>query len=745
MSIPMQSFNFNHLSVKDLVEARDMFHVHLMNKKNVVATAIGRYLIRMSEIDANGVHKAPKEGGKQLARPPRTLENSVVMDISWPCILVFVKQWETEKSLSDVNAQDVVPKTIYMPDGRIVPVCVVEAPKSEVTDDAVNVSKLHFPVNLIGGGFPLYIRSQGVNRVATLGCVVTDGHKYYALTNRHVTGQGVEPVYAVMGGKETLIGQTSGRSIGKIRFSDLYDGWRSDNIFVGCDAGLIEIEDITQWKTDVIDIGTMGELYDLNTLNIALSLIAEHPVKGGKRQPSLTGNVVAYGAYSNLVKGEIAALFYRYRSVGGVEYVSDFLISGRDGSSLKMHHGDSGALWHLEVPAEGNTTDYQPIALHWGQHEFIQKQQNEGYTFSLSTCLSNICRELDIELVRGWNLDNDYSWGKTGHYKIAARACEIVSNRKLSKLLMANQQNISFTDDGMLAGEMKEAKWGQFCALADVPDIIWRMTRKADEANHFADMDQSNPDVMDGKTLLDICKKTDGIDIDVWNEYYQALEAVDSNQSPDKRGALPFRVWQAFNLMVEYLKAGKVAEFICVGGTVSHYLGDACQPLHVSYLHHGHPGNEDEKKVHSVYETNMMDRYMQELLDGVNQKFSTPQTYTTYGTGKEAAVAVVKLMRKVVTNILPPEDIIDVYNQTDGRGRIDNMWNELGKKTIDCVAAGCLNLALFWESAWEAGEGDKLKAADLQAIDQQTLMDLYMTFSFFPSFKLKDPKYKQAL
>lgn len=48
-------------------------------------------------------------------------------------------------------------------------------------------------------------------------------------------------------------------------------------------------------------------------------------------------------------------------------------------------------------------------------------------------------------------------------------------------------------------------------------------------------------------------------------------------------------------------------------------------------------------------------------------------------------------------------------------------------------------------AALEAGEGDKLKAADLEAIDQQTLMNLYMTFSFFPSFKLKDPRYKEAL
>jgi len=40
------SRNFSSLSLKDLIEARDLFHYHLLNKKNVVATALGLYLIR---------------------------------------------------------------------------------------------------------------------------------------------------------------------------------------------------------------------------------------------------------------------------------------------------------------------------------------------------------------------------------------------------------------------------------------------------------------------------------------------------------------------------------------------------------------------------------------------------------------------------------------------------------------------------------------------------------------------------
>ena len=40
-----KKFDFKIISIKDLIEARDTFYAHLINKRNVVATAIGRYLI----------------------------------------------------------------------------------------------------------------------------------------------------------------------------------------------------------------------------------------------------------------------------------------------------------------------------------------------------------------------------------------------------------------------------------------------------------------------------------------------------------------------------------------------------------------------------------------------------------------------------------------------------------------------------------------------------------------------------
>src|SRR4029079_6824807 len=93
-SSPGSHHYFMNLSVKDLLEARDMFHVHLMNKKNVVATAIGRSLIRKSDLRNGQYH--PR---KTFPRKARTLDSSVVCDFSWPCVLVFIEEWMDESRL----------------------------------------------------------------------------------------------------------------------------------------------------------------------------------------------------------------------------------------------------------------------------------------------------------------------------------------------------------------------------------------------------------------------------------------------------------------------------------------------------------------------------------------------------------------------------------------------------------------------------------------------------------------------
>ena len=56
-STPLLAHDFRSLTVRDLLDARDQFHVHLANKANVFSTAIGLYLIRTS--DPNSRREAP--------------------------------------------------------------------------------------------------------------------------------------------------------------------------------------------------------------------------------------------------------------------------------------------------------------------------------------------------------------------------------------------------------------------------------------------------------------------------------------------------------------------------------------------------------------------------------------------------------------------------------------------------------------------------------------------------------------
>ena len=802
---------FSHLSIKDLVEARDQFHVHLMNKKNVVATAIGRYLIRRADIDKHGNYHPPADSSKP--RPTRTLENSVVIDISWPCVLVFVNQWEHRADLVKQTGDNVVPKTIYMPDGRVVPVCIVEAPQEEFDDDEVDPHRLRFPDNLIGGGFPLLMHSQGIDWVATVGCVVADGHRYYALTNKHVTGDGGEQVYSRFGADQRRIGIASGRTLGKLPFSRLYDSWNSSNVYVNCDVGLVEIDDLNRWKTDVVQLGEFGELYDLNTQNIDLNLIAEHAILD-REDTSLNGKVVGYGAVTGRMEGEIRALFYRYKSVGGRDYVSDFLISGRNGKNLKVQHGDSGTLWLLETPREDDDApakpkgskkskkssdskaeepkiDLRPIALHWGQHKFVDGKTQSRSTYSLATCLSNVCRELEVELIRDWNISLDYSWGKVGHYTIGTFAVTAIQNlatdagagiTKLKHLMTSNLDNISFPEGKVnadIAAKNNPAlstnpKEG-FCPLADVPDIIWKQSRKnpwgrqGDEnPNHYADADA--PTIPNGYNLYKTCASKAELTVKVWTDYYEKIDkdAIGLGDGTISQGLICFRVWQIFDYMVDALKKKKNPKyFIFAAGVLAHYVGDACQPLHSSYMSNGDPRDNEMidytakrdspagskhphqkgdvyKKlfnpgagVHSAYEDAMVDDNIADILKSVsailgnksNPLYGEP---IPIGSGQEAGFAVLQLMQKTQEDIAP-KDIVELYKKIKGDSDVSaRLFEEFGEATGKCMARGCIYLAAIWKAAWVAGGGEGT-ISSVAAVDPDDLSSLYADRDELPS------------
>lgn len=757
---------FNLLSLLDLLEARDLFHIHLMHKANVVATAVGRYLIRSDEPWPNSSKEFSEQSKRDQHRikPARTLANSEVRPYSWPCILVFVDEWiERDKFGTDENpSNDLLPKAIYMPDGRVVPVCVVKADIEEAVQPTAG--EFTFPSNLIGGGYPVIADVQGQQKVASIGCLVSDGHLTYALTNRHVSGEPGEKVYSILDGVHVEIGHSSERQLTRMLFQEVYSGWPGKNVYLNLDIGLIEINDRTQWTAQVFDIGQMGKLADLSINNISLKLI-DCPVR-------------AFGCASKQMYGQIYALFYRYKQVGGFEYMADFLIGPRraetNGSSERpaqpnlpfaINPGDSGTLWLLDTGDD--KAGLMPLAILWGSHEFVATIGSERTrtSYALATCLSTVCNLLNVDVVRGWNIGHPERWGEMGHYTIGAKACGLLKNPNLRTLMLANLTNIGF-DDGMLrAGKFKhksdpDPQNPAYVPLADVADNVWRPDRKdpekkpfarpEDENNHFADMDQVGFGEFEDQTLLDVCEDVNNVDPEVWVRFYESLKGHHLGRiSP---GALPFRVWQIYEAMVEFVSEGKVNEFVCAAGLLAHYVGDACQPLHVSHLHHGDPQPGDTKKirdekkaVHSVFETTMLNNFRDEgqngstgLIDRINQRLNGKKAKADVVGGRAAAAAVIELMRQTVER-LPPEDIVAAF-PLDEKPSVQaaTLWEKFRLETTDCIANGCLRLASFWESAWKEGQGNQIAASKLITIPQKKLQKLYQDSDFLKSVALDE-------
>jgi hypothetical protein len=756
-SFQTEGTDFAHLSLKNLVDARDMFHIHLMRHPNVVATAIGRYRIRKTD-------SWPNDKKKQKGTGVRRLDNSEVRPYSWPSILVFVSKWEDPKAFAS-NPEDMVPATIFMPDGSRVPICVIEAPKEHVTPIAAIT--VNHPLNNIGPGDPIIADVQGQRYAATIGCLVSDGHTTYALTNRHVTGGEGEEVRAILNGEEQRIGVSSGKQLTRMPLSTIYPHLEAQDTFVNLDIGLIELDDIHSWTAKIPGIGVAGPMADFSSVNLSLNLIGCH-VRG-------------VGAASGTMLGEIHGLFYRYKTGGGFEYVSDIFIGPRTSGDIVTAKapsipfstlpGDSGTLWLLEPrttakPAKSNgkpvpDQQYLPLAVQWGRQMLYSAEKAPPQGFALATLLSRACALLEVDPIRDWNLDQADTWGALGHFSIATRAQVALSANfpKLKALIRRHEEIISHSEAALLEGKFKGMGTADFVPLADVPDFYWKMkiakqgfAREFEGANHFADMDQERPD---GKTLLDLTKSDAWIDSDKWQEFYSEIVDLESNKkiAVGRRGLLPFRVWQIFDAMSGYARDGKAGQFVCAGGVLAHYVGDACQPLHISYMHNGDPlqtvehvitrGKNEGKVVermlgegvHAAYEDDMIFHFREKILNGLKHtdKVKKSELLTS---GFDAAKAMIAMMR-LTHKSLPPSKLVQTYASVGkgGKAASEALWEKFGTKTINTMQAGAHLLALLWESAWAAGDGNKNVKGQL-TLTRKAAMKIVANEKFLPSMTI---------
>jgi hypothetical protein len=740
MDLLANQTNFKSLSLKDLLEARNLYHWTLINKANVIGTAVGLYLIRKS--DPWPKQKSHEnDPSERRSKGVRTFENSEVRPYSWPCILVLVRDWldATEFGRGGLDPDRMVPRTLYLPDGRAAPVCVVAVEPAEAVSGAP--ADVRWPESYIGGGCPIIAEVQGVERSASVGCLVSDGHKLYALTNRHVSGEPGSIVKARVRGNLIEVGRASEKQLTRELFSTVFPEFPGRRTYLTLDIGLIEVDNVNDWSSQPYGLEEkVGDVADFNELNLGLQLI-DQPVR-------------AFGAASGALDGRIKALFYRHKSMAGYDYISEFLIAPKDGQ-IQTRPGDSGTVWHLKTMV-GRDRDHltpllRPMAVEWGGQSLLGSG-GQRFNFALATGLSTACQLLDVDLVRDHNTGPNPYWGQTGHYSIATVAISSVQNPNLRAFLLANVERISFRPDQLSPEEIRQKlSGGDFVELADTPDLVWKKTPDRvpggrdvaqnsgpEHPTHYADIDE--PDAK-GQTLRDLTLADKAkMDVAVWSNWYVANGKTQARS----QGLLPFRVWQFFDEMVRALRAGEADRFLCAAGIVSHYVGDASQPLHGSYFSDGYRDPQDPhaktwpgKGVHSTYEDKMIDRHSEELLSRIGPEAAAfGGQIPRIADGRDAAFATVVLMSQVA-EILPPATLCDEYIRLGGGSSarvVDGLWEAFGKETAQVMGAGARYLATIWDAAYAVAASPL--PADAGVISERTLAAIYQDNSFVPSLTL---------
>jgi hypothetical protein len=731
-----KSQDYSKLSLADLITARDQFHLHLMQKANVVGTAVGLYLIRKT--DPYPQKKRPLRTGERsdagtAPKPARTLGNSEVRNYSWPAVLVFVSKWEHKTQFGGgrrYSPTDFVPEAIYLPDGRTVPICVVEAPLVTSLPTPFDPDNLDSGGEFLQPGDAIIAEVQGEQHVATIGCLLSDGHKTYALTNRHVAGACGEPLYAFRDGQKILVGTSSEKQIGRIPFQRIYENWAGKQVYLNVDVGLVELDNKTQWSPAVRRIGELGPLADIGPHNLSLNAI--------------DCAVQACGSSGGVIEGRIAALFFRYKAVGGFEYIADYLIGSSSEKPLNIQPGNSGMVWSIK----SNESDQRPmpLAVQWGGSVFDSDSQK--LPFALASNLSTICRLLEVEVVRSWELAGFEYWGPVGHYTVGWLACNQITDPALRKLMLANQKYI-----GMYYGKNPPnlSVPSNFKQLADVPDTVWKSARGNNEkCTHYADLDYSKNG---GPNLDQLTPNVASLKPQTWRDYYDSINWKTVN----KRGLLPFRVWQFYKNLVAFVKAKKVDEFVTAAGILAHYVGDACQTLHSSYLTDGDPfrnpdGSPSNKELglgkgyagglHTAYESDMILGKKADLWSGLTSILGNgPHGMTLITGGREAGFATVELMRRTQA-MLSPKKMVEVYGDL-GRNPPSSvataaLWKKFGAGTQTAIADGCRTLAMIWDSAWKEGGGANISSTKLVARDPNDMSGHYSKPDFLTSVPLDE-------
>jgi hypothetical protein len=177
-----------------------------------------------------------------------------------------------------------------------------------------------------------------------------------------------------------------------------------------------------------------------------------------------------------------------------------------------------------------------------------------------------------------------------------------------------------------------------------------------------------------------------------FQDYYDSIGFTRTGQ----RGLLPFRVWQFYEAMVQAVSNQQIPTFVCAAGILAHYVGDACQVLHGSYLSDGDPGRPQQREVrhrdgtvetvteplgkgvHSAYEGGMINEHIDTLMGEVDAAIGQDHGMSLVRGGQEAGFAIVELMKRT-RSLIDPMVLVEAYAARRGEDNASEvLWNDFG-------------------------------------------------------------------
>lgn len=254
-----------------------------------------------------------------------------------------------------------------------------------------------------------------------------------------------------------------------------------------------------------------------------------------------------------------------------------------------------------------------------------------------------------------------FGWGAKGHQIIAYVGAELAT-------------------DGQA---FWQANLEPMRTLSTVPDRVWKgsATKSQEAPNHFFQID----DYYSASNFDHIT--------DFPSSYVEAIQKYTENRVIQD-GTAPWRIRQLYRLALQSLRAGDMKAGLQYAGTLSHYVGDISQPLHVSENYDGQMSGN--KGIHAYFETTIVDNEMQ-IRDDVKKRAQKLLKAALFRRQFEGQLMDV-ILQEIERSIVYRDTILKNDDQYGRNPKAAAIQLELAK---DRMADGAATLTLILNRLWQ--------------------------------------------